>query len=244
MAVSGIRPVMAEVKLLYIRRHEADDLSPLHALDLATFLSPYELLRLKRFSRADLREQWLLGRALREVAFRKYWQLAKPALSLGVNGKPQLTDYPSMHFNLAHHPQIIAVALADVPVGVDVEMQQRSIRRERLLAKHFSVAEAADINASAEPDKTLLAHWCVKEAYIKALGAKIAGSQLPAMTLKVNSQAAMAQRVELSFAPDYCAQLWQVDAALLAAVAQANAMSVVMQRISVMDVISLLTEHS
>lgn len=235
----------AAIRLLYVRLRD-EDATALNHLSVHGFLSAYELQRLATFERADLRQQWLLARALREFAFRKYWQLANPPLRLSVNGKPELSDgiaCVSRHFNLTHHSQMIAVALTDVPVGVDVEMQQRRIKRERLLAKHFSAQEALSINASAEPDKQLLAHWCIKEAYLKARGAKIAGAALDNMTVELapmTGVSAMVQTAELPFAPDYCAQLWAVDDSLLAVVAKASCMKVIIERVSVNEIVATL----
>lgn len=244
---AGSGQTIAVVRLLYLQLRD-DDLAVLESLPVTSFLNTYEVQRLAKFARNDLRQQWLLARALREFAFRKHWQLFNPLLTLAANGKPELSaeflaHEKPRHFNLTHHSQMIAVALADVPVGVDVEMQQRNIKRERLLAKHFSVQEAVSINASAEPDKQLLAHWCVKEAYLKARGEKIAGAQLEKMTVQLQpmtGMSAMVQTAELAFAPDYCTQLWAVDEAWLAIVAKASKMQVVIERVSVNDVLKSL----
>lgn len=48
-------------------------------------------------------------------------RVVKPRFAYGENGKPFLADFPGVHFNLSHCARAVLCAVADVPVGCDVE---------------------------------------------------------------------------------------------------------------------------
>lgn len=125
---------------------------------------------------------WWLGAARREddVSARRlvarYAGLAVEAMrwQLGEHGKPELPG-SGLAFNLSHSGATTLLALArNTVVGVDVEHPRRIARRRALLARCFTPAERARIEAAPDPDAALLRHWAAKEAVVKAIGRGIA----------------------------------------------------------------------
>lgn len=84
-------------------------------------------------------------------------------------GKPYIKDYPNFYYNLSHTRNAIAVAIADVPVGVDIE----KIRKNEMgiANRFFTTNEQAYIDKhDSEKDQRFCEIWTKKEAYIKYHG--------------------------------------------------------------------------
>lgn len=77
------------------------------------------------------------------------------------NGKPYFPD-GNIHFSLSHSGSYAACAIADRPLGVDIEKPREGSLR---LAKRFF---APDEQAEAADDLSFCRIWVKKESYIKA----------------------------------------------------------------------------
>ena len=91
-------------------------------------------------------------------------KIEPPPIVIHENGKPDFADSP-YHFNITHAGNLIAVALSDCPIGVDLEpyVSFREGRRNRLLSA-FSEAERARITAAPDTDRAPIEGWVRKEA--------------------------------------------------------------------------------
>lgn len=145
--------------------------------DLLAALPEDERARAGRFRVSDARGRFVLGRTLLRRMLGEL--LAVPgeslALALDERGKPRLAASdaePRLHFNLSHSGRVVALAVAAVPVGVDVEALREVANVERLARRFFSPAEAAAVLAAAGGDRgrIFLRTWTQKEAYLKATG--------------------------------------------------------------------------
>jgi 4'-phosphopantetheinyl transferase len=87
-------------------------------------------------------------------------------------GKPILVDHPDVHFSLSHARTVGAIAIADQPVGVDIEERRRLHAPERLARRLFD----------GEFDGDVLQQWTRTEALLKATGTGIAGGTRYAVT--------------------------------------------------------------
>jgi 4'-phosphopantetheinyl transferase len=56
-----------------------------------------------------------------EQLLRDEFGISNPRISVSEHGKPYLADYPNIHFNISHCLKAVAVVVADIPVGIDVE---------------------------------------------------------------------------------------------------------------------------
>ena len=87
------------------------------------------------------------------------------------HGKPYLTNYPDIHFNISHCDKAIAVAVSNHEVGIDVEGRRRF--NESLLQRAMNDEEQAAIHKSSDPEMEFAKLWTRKEAYFKWTGTGI-----------------------------------------------------------------------
>lgn len=106
----------------------------------------------------------LLKRALRE----EYDITENPAFSYGEHGKPSLTDYPDIHFNLSHCREAVVCIVSDKPVGIDVESVHRY--KESLVRFTMSEKEQQAIHEASNPALAFTRLWTMKEARLKLSG--------------------------------------------------------------------------
>lgn len=103
-------------------------------------------------------------------------KLAIPTPSLIISryqfGKPFLPNQPYLHFNLSHSGSYGGLAMANSPVGFDIEQPLENGPYEAL-AKRFFPFEADQLEASGSDESNLVRFarlWTAKEAYLKETG--------------------------------------------------------------------------
>ena len=89
-------------------------------------------------------------------------------ISYGEFGKPYLSDYQEVHFNISHSGQFIACAVSNRLVGVDVQMI--TPYQPDIAAKVCDKAELIQIEASTDPAAEFTKIWTRKEAVAKVFG--------------------------------------------------------------------------
>ena len=83
-------------------------------------------------------------------------------------GKPLLKKYPHIHFNLSHSKTVVACAISNNEVGVDV---QYITPVTDLLAKRVLTGQEYDeFKSSLIPDEYFCEIWTIKESYLKLIG--------------------------------------------------------------------------
>jgi 4'-phosphopantetheinyl transferase len=139
-----------------------------------------ERRRFEAFLRPDAARRWAASRwALRRV-LAVYLGADPVAIELGSGkqGKPRLARADGLEFNLSHSGGIALVAVAERPVGVDVELI-RPGRNLRALAERALPARDVDaVNAATEIERPAIfyAAWARHEARLKCAGAGLGGS--------------------------------------------------------------------
>lgn len=85
------------------------------------------------------------------------------------HGKPYIADGP--YFSISHCKQAVAVAVADRPIGIDVE----NIRHAEayLITRTMNAAEQKQIAEAEDQDRAFTSLWTRKEAVVKAQGVGI-----------------------------------------------------------------------
>lgn len=155
-------------------------------------LSAEELAGVASGASQAVRAERLLSKALARATLARYTGLPPAALPLrrGAQGKPwlELGGASALHFSVAHCAGALLLALsADGPLGVDVEPLSRGAeagggaRQARLARRFFTQAEAEALAQlpDGEPRRArFLQLWTLKEAFVKASGAGIAGQPL------------------------------------------------------------------
>ena len=87
-------------------------------------------------------------------------------------GKPYLRLHPELFFNISHSGEWIACALANVPVGIDIQYH-REIKLEQTARKICTPQEwKLFVQADTEKEKKniLFQIWTKKESYLKFTG--------------------------------------------------------------------------
>ena len=87
------------------------------------------------------------------------------------HGKPYLKDHPEIHFNISHCKAGIAVAVADQPVGIDIESYREV--SDSLIRYTMNEEEQRFIRESDDPVRTFTEYWTKKEAVFKLRGTGI-----------------------------------------------------------------------
>ena len=96
------------------------------------------------------------------------WGVRDLAMSFGEFDKPRLAHEEGVHFNLSHAGIYCVCAVADEPVGVDVEERQRM--DEGVARICFQEQERAWLYSQEDPGWAFTRLWTRKEAYLKLLG--------------------------------------------------------------------------
>lgn len=129
--------------------------------------------------------EMLLKKALSQV-----YGIDKPLeIKVDADGKPALTEYPEIFFNLSHSGHYVICGLGPRPVGVDI---QKMAEPNLKLARRFFTAAEADWLLALPVEKQTRAFfnlWAIKEAYMKYTGK---GFKLLMDAFKVTIQAELA----------------------------------------------------
>lgn len=153
---------------------------------LAAVLDAAERDRLRRFRRPADRARYLAAHAIARMVLAARLGAHPAEITFafrcgacgGPHGKPRLAGpHPGLEFSLAHSGNRVVVAVADDPVGVDVESLHRGPDVDDLAEEILSLAERAALARgvpAAEAPSALLHHWTYKEAVLKATGQGLA----------------------------------------------------------------------
>ncbi len=102
------------------------------------------------------------SRSFLERVLSEFYQISHPKVKENEHGKPYLCN-STLHFNLAHGQNLLALAVGDTPVGLDLEV--RSPRKTEKIAQRLT---------PAEKNTDFFKVWTAKEAYVKYLGETLA----------------------------------------------------------------------
>lgn len=85
-------------------------------------------------------------------------------------GKPSLTDFPNIKYNISHADGISACIVSEYECGIDCENVREY--RPQVMKRAFSEDERNTVLSAPENERNLLFFrlWTLKEAYIKAIG--------------------------------------------------------------------------
>ena len=104
---------------------------------------------------------------LQEGLMRDYGVADEIRFSFNRYGKPFLADHPEIHFNLSHCRKGVACAIADSPVGIDIE----EILYDNAVARYIlSEEEYREVTTSNNKAESFTKKWTEKESYLKMLG--------------------------------------------------------------------------
>ncbi|HTH80449.1 MAG TPA: 4'-phosphopantetheinyl transferase superfamily protein [Ramlibacter sp.] len=148
--------------------HVLDGLAPLDAGEL---LSNDETLRASRLRDAGQAQAYVCAHAAlrRLIAARTQREPRELRFSMGPHGKPAVENAPDLHFSISYRKGCAAVAIAQRPVGIDVESLCAGVDTKGIAQRFFTPDEQAWI-AQAENQQAFYRLWTRKEALVKAAG--------------------------------------------------------------------------
>ncbi len=99
----------------------------------------------------------------------------KLLFSNSVDGKPFLSDFDDIHFNVSHSSSLwgMAVTYNNCEIGFDIENERERKFMDKIIETHFHPKEFTDyINISCEEKRMSYFYhlWTQKESYAKYLG--------------------------------------------------------------------------
>ena len=122
-----------------------------------------------QFSHLPLADrQTKAGRLLLSQMIKEQYGKTDYTVTYNENGKP-LTDFCC--FSISHSDDLVACAVSDKPVGIDIE-KKKPIKKRKTYPL-FSKEESEYVNRSEDVSLAFLTLWTRKEAYIKAVGGKL-----------------------------------------------------------------------
>lgn len=123
------------------------------------------ILKYRRWQDAQLS---LLGKVLLEHGLKVYYDIKDAEIDLLENKKPILKGH-DIHFNISHSKDLVVCAIAEVPIGIDVEFLDPQINylefRPQMTSNEFH-----RIHNSSSKIKSFFTYWTSKEAVLKAHG--------------------------------------------------------------------------
>lgn len=144
--------------------------------------------KVKRFKntiqkKCTLAGEWLAREMLADITGENPEHFV---ISADEKGKLHCDNFPQIHFNISHSDELVAVAVCNKPVGIDIE----SLREVSLkLAKRVCSQKELEYVFEKLPDeedylsqnpeyiKRFLEIWTIKEAYFKCTGTGITDFQ-------------------------------------------------------------------
>lgn len=92
------------------------------------------------------------------------------AITKNKYGKPSMTEYPEIFYNLSHAEGIAGCIVSDRECGIDCENVREY--RPNVMKRAFTEAEQALVMNAPENEWNLMFFrlWTLKESYIKAIG--------------------------------------------------------------------------
>ena len=100
--------------------------------------------------------------------------------------KPMLKEVSNIHFSISHCKEAIAVAVADRPVGIDVETLR--MPSEALAERVMDEGEKLRFDISDTPEDFFTALWTAKEAVMKCRGTGIVIEELPGILYGIEDE--------------------------------------------------------
>lgn len=142
-------------------------------------LSMEELTKSSFFFHEKDRQSYLTRRIMIRLLLAESLECSASEIQFreGKNKKPEIA-HPNtgVHFNISHSEDYILIAIAETPIGIDVEKISPNFKYRDIMDDYFTPDEQ-DFVLESEKDalKTFFLLWTRKEAYVKYTGEGLLG---------------------------------------------------------------------
>ncbi|MCV2368088.1 4'-phosphopantetheinyl transferase family protein [Roseateles oligotrophus] len=148
------------------------------------WLSPSETRRFDSFSHPQRRRSFLAGRQLARAVVARWPSLIQPGLLVDEQGCSRIEHQPGLFVSISHSGDWVACAIADAPIGVDIENLSRIRDFEALARMVHSPAQCraiAEAAAQADSAQQFYQWWTLKEAWFKRQGRGLDLASMPSL---------------------------------------------------------------
>ena len=140
---------------------------------LSALCNAKELARSRRYLSVNDSNRFVVSRALLRLVLSQFTRQNPESIEIevGPNKKPILKNKDfDLHFNVSHTRQCALIAVAQSPVGIDVEEALNAIEYAPIMETCFSVNEKIVVNLQADALAAFYKQWTRKEAALKCWG--------------------------------------------------------------------------
>ena len=140
--------------------------------------SPSELLpperyeKFQRLRRESDRQNCLGAYLLLKFALKEEYGIEHFTVDEGQNGKPYLTQFDEIRFNISHCDEGIAVAVSSGEVGIDI--QGITEAKDGVMNRVFLESERKFVMTAADRNSEFTRIWSLKESAVKRRGETLA----------------------------------------------------------------------
>lgn len=166
-----------------------------------SLMQPHRLAHVNRFKninqqKSTLAGEWLVRSMLSEITGKS---LSFFKIDVTDKGKPYISNFPNLYFNISHSGDFVTAAVSYVSVGVDIEViRPHNLNLVKRVCTDYEAAyvfghipskEELTLPPSPECVVRFLEIWTVKEAYFKCTGTGILDfKSVNALNLPFNKQ--------------------------------------------------------
>jgi 4'-phosphopantetheinyl transferase len=145
-------------------------------------LSEAERQRASAYKQSIISQRYSIGRIALRMIVGACTQINPAAVCFTENPgqKPIIANVPgaALHFSISYSSHYCLLAIANEPIGIDLEFVDSSKLDQELVNRFFCSEELKHIEQSDNPLENIFIYWTRKEALLKATGKGI-GDWLP-----------------------------------------------------------------
>lgn len=138
------------------------------------------------------RDQFLAGRLLARqlLCHQVGGAISDWSISAKNGSKPIIVGHSNLHISLSHSDDYVACALANHPIGIDLECERENRATNDLIAFICNDTEQALFHGLSQQQRQsqLIALWTIKEAWLKQQEADFDFSQLRRLAWQICNQ--------------------------------------------------------
>jgi 4'-phosphopantetheinyl transferase len=148
--------------------------------ELYIILHPEEKIISASFKREKDRQRYIIGKAALRILLGNYLNINPTAVKFipGENDKPALGEGCPIDFNISHSEDYMLIAIANTPVGIDIEYYNTRYQINDMMHFVFSEGEILFIKNNADSYSAFYQLWTRKEAFLKAVSKGLNGDIL------------------------------------------------------------------
>lgn len=126
--------------------------------------------RISELKGFDDKVRHLSGRHFLKKILKNQYSIEHCELVYGEFGKPSIKDNSDIHFSISHSGNFVAIVVADVESGIDIENFEKFNDSYMERYKKYILSEK-ELNTDRNPTKSeLFIKWTQKESITKAIG--------------------------------------------------------------------------